>query len=111
MVMGYTKKTGSNEYEWSNIFNDGYVQQYFGPDSLMEYDTVYDITDSQDTSGEKIEQEENESGITIEEAGNMIDSFLKETGFSSIPQTESSQLKWSGYNERADQVYQDRGYF
>jgi hypothetical protein len=83
------------------------VQQYFGPDSLMEYDTVYDITDSQDTSGEKIEQEENESGITIEEAGNMIDSFLKETGFSSIPQTESSQLKWSGYNERADQVYQE----
>ena len=73
----------------------------------MEYDTVYDITDSQDTSGEKIEQEENESGITIEEAGNMIDSFLKETGFSSIPQTESSQLKWSGYNERADQVYQE----
>ena len=45
------KKAGSNEYEWSNIFNDGYVQQYFGPDSLMEYDTVYDITDSQDTSG------------------------------------------------------------
>ena len=103
----YTKKAGSNEYEWSNIFNDGYVQQYFGPDSLMEYDTVNDITDSQDTSGEKIEQEENESGITIEEAGNMIDSFLKETGFSSIPQTESSQLKWSGYNERADHVYQE----
>ncbi len=106
-IEGYTKKTGSNEYEWSNIFNDGYVQQYFGPDSLMEYDTVNDITDSQDTSGEKIAQEENESGITIEEAGNMIDSFLKETGFSSIPQTESSQLKWSGYNERADQVYQE----
>lgn len=106
-IEGYTKKAGSNEYEWSNIFNDGYVQQYFGPDSLMEYDTVYDITDSQDTSGEKIEQEENESGITIEEAGNMIDSFLKETGFSSIPQTESSQLKWSGYNERADHVYQE----
>lgn len=39
-IEGYTKKTGSNEYEWSNIFNDGYVQQYFGPDSLMEYDTV-----------------------------------------------------------------------
>ena len=37
----------------------------------------------------------------------MIDSFLKETGFSSIPQTESSQLKWSGYNERTDQVYQE----
>ena len=103
-IEGYTKKTGSNEYEWSNIFNDGYVQQYFGPDSLMEYDTVNDITDSQDTSGEEIAQEENESGITIEEAGNMIDSFLKETGFSSIPQTESSQLKWSGYNERADHV-------
>lgn len=51
-IEGYTKKTGSNEYEWSNIFNDGYVQQYFGPDSLMEYDTVNDITDSQDTSGE-----------------------------------------------------------
>ena len=78
-----------------------------GPDSLMEYDTVNDITDSQDTSGEEIAQEENESGITIEEAGNMIDSFLKETGFSSIPQTESSQLKWSGYNERADHVYQE----
>ena len=106
-IEGYTKKTGSNEYEWSNIFNDGYVQQYFGPDSLMEYDTVNDITDSQDTSGEEIAQEENESGITIEEAGNMIDSFLKETGFSSIPQTESSQLKWSGYNERADHVYQE----
>lgn len=73
----------------------------------MEYDTVNDITDSQDTSGEEIAQEENESGITIEEAGNMIDSFLKETGFSSIPQTESSQLKWSGYNERADHVYQE----
>lgn len=41
----------------------------------MEYDTVNDITDSQDTSGEEIAQEENESGITIEEAGNMIDSF------------------------------------
>ena len=106
-IEGYIKKAGSNEYEWSNIFNDGYVQQYFGPDSLMEYDTVNDITDSQDTSGEKIAQEENESGITIEEAGNMIDSFLKETGFSSIPQTESSQLKWSGYNERANQVYQE----
>ena len=106
-IEGYTKKAGSNEYEWSNIFNDGYVQQYFGPDSLMEYDTVNDITDSQDTSGEEIAQEENESGITIEEAGNMIDSFLKETGFSSIPQTESSQLKWSGYNERANQVYQE----
>lgn len=59
-IEGYTKKTGSNEYEWSNIFNDGYVQQYFGPDSLMEYDTVNDITDSQDTSGEEIAQEENE---------------------------------------------------
>lgn len=34
----------------------------------MEYDTVNDITDSQDTSrGNRAE--ENESGITIEEAG------------------------------------------
>ena len=43
----------------------------------MEYDTVYDITDSQDTSGEKIEQEENESGITIEYVGR-IDSVIGE---------------------------------
>ena len=53
----------------ANIFNDGYVQQYFGPDSLMEYDTVNDITDSQDTSGEEIAQEENESGYHNRRSG------------------------------------------
>ena len=65
-IEGYTKKAGSNEYEWSNIFNDGYVQQYFGPDSLMEYDTIYDITDSQDTSGEEIAQKENVEMLPLE---------------------------------------------
>ena len=100
----YKKPIASDEYEYTRIYDDGYVQQYYGPPSLKGYDTVWWKNDSGAIGKQPLEQD-NESGITIDEAKESVESFMKNIGLDSMIETAESDCDWEGYNRTADNVY------
>lgn len=102
----YVKKSNDNTYEWSKIFDDGYIHQYYGPELFKDYNTVNEIY-----SDEHIwlipDDRNNEAGITMDEARSVVDKFVESIGLEPIPQTEERECYWEAYNTKEDNVYTD----
>jgi len=76
---------------------DIYVDQYYGPQSLKDYDAVY----GNDTVTAYIDNSEKENGCSIsqEDAKQLVEQFLKETGRDNQVLYGQQDYSWDGANE------------
>lgn len=76
---------------------DIYVNQYYGPQSLKDYDAVY----GNDTVTAYIDNSEKENGCSIsqEDAKQLVEQFLKETGRDNQVLYGQQDYSWDGANE------------